>query len=172
MPRPFHPFTPEHYLALALGILATSLLIHIGRRGGTGKNCATALLAFINLSVYPLSQAAWLSLAVPKSVDNFVPLHLCDIAAMTAGFALITKRPLLCTLTYFWGLAATVQALITPAITVGYPHPPFIMFSSTTLQWSPRHSTSLGSRAGGPSCRYGRHRSKSLHGRSSTSPSP
>jgi hypothetical integral membrane protein (TIGR02206 family) len=128
MVHSFHPFTPQHFTAIAVGTLVAAVFLVTGRRGGNARNLSTALLAFINLSVYPLSQAAWLTLEAPKSVDNFVPLHLCDIAAITAGFALITKRPLLCALTYFWGLAATVQGLLTPAITVGFPHLPFIMF--------------------------------------------
>jgi hypothetical integral membrane protein (TIGR02206 family) len=47
---------------------------------------------------------------------------------MTAGFALLTKRPVLCALTYFWGLAATMQALLTPALGVGFPNWPFVTF--------------------------------------------
>lgn len=128
MVQQFHPFTQEHFAALAIGILATAAFLTAGRRGGNARNLATALLAFVNLSVYPLSQAAWLTVDGPKSIDNYVPLHLCDVAAITAGFALLTKRPLLCALTYFWGLAATVQALLTPAISLGFPHLPFIMF--------------------------------------------
>lgn len=124
----FHPFTSEHYIALAVGTLLTLILLMMGRRGGNTRNLATALLAFFNLSVYPLTQFAWLNYEGATSIDNFVPLHLCDIAAITAGFALITKRPLLCALTYFWGLAATLQALLTPAISMGFPHLPFIMF--------------------------------------------
>jgi len=64
----------------------------------------------------------------PMPMENILPLHLCDIAAMTAGFALLTKRPVLCALTYFWGLAATLQALLTPALGIGYPSWPFITF--------------------------------------------
>lgn len=126
MPNVFHPFTSEHFYALGIGAVAAAAFIIIGKRGGKNGNIATALLAFLNLSAYPLSQAAWMN--YDKSVDNIVPLHLCDIAAITAGFALITKRPLLCALTYFWGFAATIQALLTPAITVGFPHLPFVMF--------------------------------------------
>ena len=48
--------------------------------------------------------------------------------AIIAGFALFTRRPTLLTLTYFWGLGATFQALVTPAITIGPPHLPFIQF--------------------------------------------
>lgn len=125
---PFHPFSREHFVTVAVGALVVAALLFAGKRGGNARTLATALLAFANLSAYPLSQAAWLSLGKPMELDNILPLHLCDIAAITAGFALITKRPALCTLTYFWGLAATFQALLTPAITLGFPEWPFIMF--------------------------------------------
>lgn len=115
-------------MALAVGAVVTVAFLVIGHRGGKDRDMATQALAILNLSIYPLSVAAWLSLDQKKSIDNFVPLHLCDIAAITAGLALLTKRPLLCALTYFWGLAGTVQGLVTPAITVGFPHLPFIMF--------------------------------------------
>jgi hypothetical integral membrane protein (TIGR02206 family) len=91
-----------------------------GRRGGTPRVISTGLLAFANLAVYPLSVAAWRSLGGALSPDKYMPLHLCDLAAIIAGFALLTRRPLLCALTYFWGLAATSQALLTPALTVDF----------------------------------------------------
>jgi hypothetical integral membrane protein (TIGR02206 family) len=125
---PFHPFSREHFVTVAIGVAVVAILLLIGKRGGTGRTLATALLAFANLSAYPLNQAAWLSLGHQVALDNILPLHLCDIAAITAGFALITKRPLLRALTYFWGLAATFQALLTPAISIGFPSWPFITF--------------------------------------------
>ncbi len=124
---PFHPFTTQHYLALAVGIIAGAAFLTAGKRGGRGRRLATQLLAFLNLTVYPLSLAAWWSLP-GRSLDNLIPLQLCDIAAFTAGFALLTQRPLLCALTYFWGLAATFQALITPALTIGFPSGAYFMF--------------------------------------------
>jgi len=125
---PFQPFTSEHLAALLIGGLAVAALLAAGKRGGNSRTLATALLAFLNLSAYPLGQAAWLSLGRPLALENILPFHLCDIAAMTAGFALLTKRPALCALTYFWGLAATFQALITPAIGIGFPTWPFLTF--------------------------------------------
>ena len=44
-----------------------------------------------------------------------------DVAAVVAGFALLTHRPTLCELTYFWGLTASVQALLTPSLGAGFP---------------------------------------------------
>lgn len=128
MPRAFHPFTTEHYAALAVGAVVAAAFLFAGKHGMESRKRATALLAFINFCVYPLSLAAWLSLDSEKSWDNLLPFHLCDVAAIVAGLALLTKRPLLCALTYFWGLAATIQGLITPALTVGFPAPPFMMF--------------------------------------------
>lgn len=128
MPRAFHPFTPEHYAALAVGLAFMGMFIAAGKLRGASEKRATVVLAIINFAVYPLSVIGWLSLDAEKSIDNFVPFHLCDLAAIVAGFALLTKKPLLCALTYFWGLAATIQGLITPAITVGFPALPFVMF--------------------------------------------
>lgn len=127
-PTPFHPFSREHFVAVLIGASAVAILLATGRRGGRGRLLTTAVLAFLNLSAYPSNLAAWLSLGKPVALDNLLPFHLCDIAAITAGFALLTRHPLLCALTYFWGLAATFQALITPAISLGFPAWAFITF--------------------------------------------
>lgn len=124
----FHPFTQEHLVAVGVGLVVTAAFLMAGKRGGTSERLTTALLAFINLVAYGMSQAAWMNVEYPKAIDNIVPLHMCDIAAITAGFALITRRPLLCAITYFWGLAATFQALLTPALTIGFPSLPFWSF--------------------------------------------
>ena len=125
---PFHPFSREHLVTVLIGAVAVAALLAAGRRGGRSRVLATATLAFFCLSAYPFNLAAWTSLGKQIPLDNILPFHLCDIAAITAGFALITRRPVLCALTYFWGLAATFQALLTPAISVGFPAWPFITF--------------------------------------------
>ncbi len=128
MPHAFQPFTVQHYLSVAIGFAAVAGFLLAGKKGGGSRRRATASLALLNLSAFPLNLAAWYAIDAPKSLENFLPLQLCDVATLTAGFALLTRRPLLCALTYFWGLAATMQALLTPAITVGFPHMAFVMF--------------------------------------------
>jgi hypothetical integral membrane protein (TIGR02206 family) len=123
---PFHPFTPAHYTALGIGALITAVLLLAGKHGGKNERFVTFALAFANLAAWPIHLIAWRN--YPKALDNILPLHLCDLAGFAAGFALITRRPLLCALAYFWGLAATIQGLITPAITYGPPAAPFISF--------------------------------------------
>jgi hypothetical integral membrane protein (TIGR02206 family) len=123
---PFHPFTPAHFITLAIGFLLTAGLIVFAKRSGKNQRIVTAILAFLNLSAYPLALYAWRD--HPRALDNILPLHLCDLAAIVAGFALFTRKPILLTLTYFWGIAATTQALLTPAITIGPPALPYIHF--------------------------------------------
>ena len=38
------------------------------------------------------------------SADSSLPVELCDLAWMTAIWALLTRRPLPTAMTYFWGL--------------------------------------------------------------------
>ncbi len=110
------------------GLAGTAALLLLGRCGGSRERLARGLLAFLCLGAFGYTQAAWLTIAGDPDLDSSLPLQLCDIAAITGGFALLTGRRLPATLTYFWGLAATVQALATPAIAIGFPHPAFIAF--------------------------------------------
>lgn len=93
-----------------------------------GQSWPIASLAFICLAAYPISQAAYLTFPFAVPLDNTLPFHLCDIAAITAGFALLTRKPLLGELTYCWGLAGTLQALITPNLHNTFPHPVYFTF--------------------------------------------
>lgn len=124
----FTPFTAEHYTPVIIGTFLTVAIIKLGQRDEKWRLITTGILAFLNLGAYAYSQASWMSLGEPISLDNSLPLHLCDLTAFIAGFALLTRHPLLCTLTYCWGLAATAQALITPALGVGYPSWPHVSF--------------------------------------------
>jgi hypothetical integral membrane protein (TIGR02206 family) len=124
----FHPFSREHFVTVCIGFLLIAILILLGRKSETGHRWTNAILVFCNLSAYPFSLAAWLSVKQVIPPDNYLPFHLCDLAAIIAGFALITRRPVLCALTYFWGLAGTFQALVTPNLSYGFPAFTFFTF--------------------------------------------
>jgi len=127
MPPPFHPLSREHGVAILIGAVATFALIFAGKKSAQGRQLSTGLLAFLNLMAYPMSQLAWFK--VPNvGLESIVPFHLCDLAAVLAGFALLTRRQVLCELTFYWGLAGTLQGLLTPAIQVGFPAWPFVTF--------------------------------------------
>lgn len=127
----FHTFGSSHLITVTVIAVVITAMILIARRGPRAHTWMTGILAFCNLAAYPFSQAA-LSTLDPtlgaNDLDNSLPFHLCDVAAFIAGFALLTRQPTLCLLTYFWGLAATLQGLLTPAVPVDAPHPVFFSF--------------------------------------------
>jgi hypothetical integral membrane protein (TIGR02206 family) len=58
--------------------------------------------------------------------SELAPLHLCDMAIFVSLFALVTRAPLACEVLYFWACAGTLLAIITPDVSVGFPHPHFL----------------------------------------------
>jgi hypothetical integral membrane protein (TIGR02206 family) len=63
------------------------------------------------------------------TLNNGLPLNLCDWAAAILILALVTKRPFAYELGYFWGLGGSLQGLITPDIAYDFPDPQFIFFA-------------------------------------------
>jgi hypothetical integral membrane protein (TIGR02206 family) len=125
----FEAFGASHLLMLALFLLALPLVVMIGRRvRGTGSEerarrvLAVAIVATaVPLQVLQLLPGDW-------DFDTSLPLQLCDLAWMVAAYALWTRTPWACALTYYWGLTLTSQAMLTPALVQDFPHPRFIGF--------------------------------------------
>ena len=118
---------------MAAGAVAIAGLIALGRRGGRARAAATGLLAFGCLGAYTFTQLAWNLGGDVARFEDALPFHLCGIVAFVAGFALITRRPILCEITYYWGLAASLQGILTPALEYGFPHPVFFAFFANHL---------------------------------------
>ncbi|MGH2962633.1 MAG: TIGR02206 family membrane protein [Solirubrobacterales bacterium] len=55
------------------------------------------------------------------SVERSLPLHLTDAVTIVAAFALWRPRPFAVELAYFWGLTASLQAVLTPDLDSGIP---------------------------------------------------
>jgi len=56
------------------------------------------------------------------SPTTSLPLALCNVGVLVAAVACWWHVPLFVELTYFWGLAGTLQAVVTPDLNVGFPH--------------------------------------------------
>ena len=119
-----------HIGALAFLAAVAVLLIHRCHvhPHSAGAKSGITLLTFCCFASYPFNQAAWESTGGTITLDAVIPFHLCDVAAFLCGFALITRRYLLCELSYFWGLAGTLQGLLTPNLPYDFPHPVFLSF--------------------------------------------
>ena len=78
--------------------------------GRLSRGLAVALLAsFMAYHLVVLLQGSY-------QADFDLPLHLTDAATVVAAVALWSYRPLPFELTYFWGLTASLLAVITPGL--------------------------------------------------------
>lgn len=85
-----------------------------------------SLAAFILL--WQVFVTIWWLLPRNYELGTSLPLHLCDLAAWIAPFALIFQRRWLRTLLYFWAFAFSTAAFITPIIEFGPGHIHFWLF--------------------------------------------
>lgn len=70
----------------------------------------------------PLTNGSW-------TARESLPLALCDVALVLAAAACWwPTHPLLIELTWFWGLAGTLQAVATPDLSVSFPHLEFFEY--------------------------------------------
>jgi hypothetical integral membrane protein (TIGR02206 family) len=97
------------------------------RRGGRWREAAAGVIGLL-LFADAVSYIVALVVAGTFSARTSLPLALCDVAALVAAAACWTRLMVLVELTYFWGLAGTLQAVITPDLNVGFPHLVFFQY--------------------------------------------
>ncbi|MGA3352119.1 MAG: TIGR02206 family membrane protein [Acidimicrobiales bacterium] len=121
--------TPVPYLVAVMLALATGTALCLRARRSPGQWAAVAarLIALVLLADAVSFIVAKL-VAGTFSAKTDLPLALCDIAVLVAAAACWWRRPLLVELTYFWGLAGTLQAVITPDLNAGFPHLVFFQY--------------------------------------------
>jgi hypothetical integral membrane protein (TIGR02206 family) len=59
---------------------------------------------------------------------QLLPLHLCSLAVLLTAWMLVTRSPRVFEVAYFWAMGGTTQALLTPDLHLGFPHPAFLFF--------------------------------------------
>jgi len=99
----------------ATAALSVVLVVAARERPGTWTQVFSRGLAVILLAsflAYPLVVA----LRGSYDLDFDLPLHLTDAAAVVAAIALLSLRALPFELAYFWGLTASLQAVLTPSL--------------------------------------------------------
>src|SRR5579884_458888 len=105
-------------LAAAAGVVACTAA---RRRPGPWRLWVARALGAA-LAADAVSYVVALVLAGSFSARTDLPLALCNCAALVAAAACFWRVPLLVELTWFWGLAGTLQAVVTPDLSSGFPH--------------------------------------------------
>lgn len=111
----------EHVAAVALGaILALGATWAARRHPGPWVIVFSRALAVVILAAYAAENAALVARGI-WTVERGLPFHLTDVVTVVAAIALWRPRPLAFELAYFWGLGASLQAVLTPDL--GDPFP-------------------------------------------------
>jgi hypothetical integral membrane protein (TIGR02206 family) len=120
--------TVEHLVTLALIAIAIAALVTFARlRPGRWTVVAARTLALVIL-INECGWWVWLAGQHTWSASYALPLQLCDVVAFVAAAALWFLHPLLVELTYFWGLAGTANALISPDLQDHFPSYLFLQY--------------------------------------------
>ena len=121
--------TPGAYAAFVVaGALGCALLVvWARRRPGPWRRHAARVIALVLLAdaaSYVVAVAA----AGTFSWSSSLPLALCNVAVLVSAAACWWRILILVELTYFWGLAGTLQGVLTPDLGTGFPHLVFFQY--------------------------------------------
>lgn len=121
--------TPIAYaVTVTVAVMAGVILCRAARRHRGPWRVVAARIIGLVLAADAVSWVVSLIVQGSFSARTSLPLALCNMAALVAAAACWWRIPLLVELTYFWGLAGTLQAVITPDLNVGFPHLVFFQY--------------------------------------------
>jgi hypothetical integral membrane protein (TIGR02206 family) len=125
--REFVAYGPSYWSVVAVFAIGAVLMVWIGRRQTVSE--AQRFGRIVGALTAVIYAAVLFYALFPFSVDRSVPLHLTDLATVTAAYALWSQRHWAFAFTYYWGLVLSAQALISPAL-IGpdFPHYQFLGF--------------------------------------------
>jgi len=112
----------DYWSSVAIGATTCIVLCAMGRAHPGPWRVTVARLIGLVLAADAVSYTVALVLQGSWSAKTSLPLALCNAGVVIAAVACWWRIALLVELTYFWGLAGTLQGLITPDLNVGFPH--------------------------------------------------
>lgn len=116
-------FGTVHLIILAMTVILPAIMSFWTRRGerpGLARGLAVGLASLLIADRFIALAVGFGAGRIARWPDA-LPMHLCDWAAIIVIVALIGRRQLPYELAYFWGLAGTLQAIITPDIAADTP---------------------------------------------------
>jgi hypothetical integral membrane protein (TIGR02206 family) len=122
-------FGPAHLWTLAFIAIVGSIIVitvRLARNPAVARSVAFLLAALLVINT---AVTYGMRLATGRfDMSTWLPMHLCDWAAVTVVLALCFRWQWAYELGYFWSLGGTLQALLTPDIVVDFPTIWFLVF--------------------------------------------
>lgn len=121
--------TNLHLVTLTVFAVTTFLAIVMGQRlRGTGGEKKLRKAIGITGLIFWTAGVVRDFLPVNFSPAKSLPLEFCDVACVVACLMFLKGPRQTHSLTYFWGVAFTLQAFLTPTLKLGPVHPGFWIF--------------------------------------------
>ncbi len=123
----FTLFSGSHTVSILITyLIIAAILIWVSRQSTEIKKYAEVSIGVLLITHYFMQFLHAISFDL--SWQEIIPLHMCDFSKLAIGLYLLgyDKRLFYCAL--FWGTIPASMALLTPALTYGYPHPEYINF--------------------------------------------
>jgi hypothetical integral membrane protein (TIGR02206 family) len=115
--------TPVGYWSSVLLAAGACAVICVAARRHPGRwTVDAARIIGVVLAVDAVTYSVALMVQGTWSASTSLPLALCNAGVVIAAVACWWRAAALVELTYFWGLAGTIQGVITPDLNVGFPH--------------------------------------------------
>jgi hypothetical integral membrane protein (TIGR02206 family) len=124
--RAFVTFGLPHCVAMAATVIASVCMVRLNRSTKVSpetKHRANVILGVILIVAVTLDPIlTWFRYDDQPDVasrlvrETALPLYLCDVVSVVLAVALIAKRQRFAEMGYLWGIAGTVQGLITPTL--------------------------------------------------------
>lgn len=124
---PFHLFGATHLATLALLVaLAVAVPLAARRLSETTQRRLTMGLAVFLVATRAVH--TWVQWLFGVPLLQQLPLHLCGILVFVSAWMLWRRSYATFEVAYFWTFGGATQALLTPDLPVGFPHPGYVTF--------------------------------------------
>ncbi|MFZ5807572.1 MAG: TIGR02206 family membrane protein [Verrucomicrobiota bacterium] len=123
----FELFGAAHWTILGLTFATAVILIGVAKKWNDPLRLIEKFLACVLI----LTKLATVYIAQSDgtlTLQNGLPMHLCDWANIIVIVVLFWPHQLLYEIAYYWGIAGTIQALLTPDLRYFFPDPRFMTF--------------------------------------------
>jgi len=127
----FELFGPPHVAFLAVVVLACVLVYIFRDRFSPRQKSRMRWFLAVWLVVNELAFHAWNMYYGLWTAQTHLPLHICSIMVFASAYMLVTRNATIYEFSYFLGIGAAMQALLTPDAGIyGFPH--FRFFQTLT----------------------------------------
>lgn len=126
---PFELFSPSHLwtIVVTLAVVVTVPLLARHRLPAREAR-ALALAIAVGLVVYRTGWTAHRVIGHGDPLRNVVPLGICPLLFYLCAWVLWKRDQAVYEVSYYWALSGTLQSLITPDVTRGFPDREYLSF--------------------------------------------